>query len=144
MSNEVRRVYYFDFNGKTNIVKKTITTSFVSMTDGVHFGYDEASVFYGRSSLSGANPKTWENLKNGYYYSRDRNKIFYFNRLIKDADAETLEVVVTSCSLYTPIQLAKDKNNYSWNDNIISKEKFDEEVKDTMDFAKSFNEKIGR
>jgi len=138
------KVYYYDFDGKPNIVKKAMTNSFVSMNDGDHFGYDEASVFYGRSCLSGANPKTWKKLSDDYYYSRDRNKIFYFNHLIKDADAETFEVVVTPCPLGTPIQLAKDKNNYYWNANIISKEKFDEEVKDTMDFAKSFNEEYGR
>ena len=46
-------------------------------------------------------------LKDGYFYSKDKY-IYYFNRIIKEADAETFEVIVNK----NKEQYAKDKNHY--------------------------------
>ena len=108
-------VYYYDFNGKPNIVKKALTSSFQSLGDG-YFGFDEKSVFCKLSVIPKANPATWKKLREDYYYSKDQNRIYYFNRLIKEADAETFEVVVVPVATGKPFQYARDKNNGYNND----------------------------
>ena len=111
-------VYYYDFNGKPVVLKKAAPSSFRSLGDG-HFGQDENFVFYGHATIPKANPATWKKLREGYYYSRDGNRIYYFNRPIKDADAETFEVVMVPVATGHPLQLAKDKNTGYWNDNPL-------------------------
>jgi hypothetical protein len=118
-------VYHYDFSGKPNIVKNASPATFVSIGDCV-FGYDENNVYYKQNKLQGANPKTWKKLKNNYFYSKDK-KIYYFNRIIKAADLETFEVIESDVKLGKPLQYAKDRNNYYSNDNIITKEKFQED-----------------
>jgi Txe/YoeB family toxin of Txe-Axe toxin-antitoxin module len=88
--------------------------------------YDSKTVFYKTYKLNKANPKSWKKIKENYYYSNDKNIIYYFNRIIKDADAETFEIIEKIEELFEPPQLAKDKNNYYRNDSIITKEKFEE------------------
>jgi hypothetical protein len=111
-------VYYYDFDGKPVVVKKATPSSFRSLGDG-YFGYDEKFVFCGHATIPKANPATWGRLREGYYYSKDQGRIYYFNRLIKDADVETFEVVVVPVATGTPLQLAKDKNTGYWNDNPL-------------------------
>ncbi|GHU07199.1 hypothetical protein FACS1894151_01170 [Spirochaetia bacterium] len=113
-------VYYYDFNGKPNIVKNALPETFVSLNDGF-FGYDEKNVFCKINKLNKADPKTWKIIKSGYYYSKDKI-LYYFNRIIKDADPETFEVIEKIQKIGLPLQLAKDKNNYYLNDRIITKE----------------------
>jgi hypothetical protein len=114
-------VYYFDTQGKVKIIKNAISETFVSLDDGF-FGYDEKAVFCGHNKLNKANPQTWKLYKIGYFYSKDRH-IYYLNRILKDADVETFEIVETN-KTYIP-QYAKDKNNYYFTDLIITKEEFE-------------------
>jgi len=125
-------VYYYDFQGKTKIVKNAIAESFVSLNDS-YFGYDEKAVFCGAKTIPKANPATWKKLQENYFYSKDESRIYYFNRLIKEADAETFEVVVISNLTGTPLQYAKDKNHYYTNDEICSKEDFEKEINDDIE-----------
>ncbi|MEC5144342.1 DKNYY family protein [Chitinophaga sp. 180180018-2] len=121
-------VYYFDFQGKTKIVKKANPETFVSFNDS-YFGYDEKQVFCGFAVIPGADPATWIKLKKHYYYSKDKNKIFYFNRWIKEADSATFEIVDIPFNIGQPLQLARDKNRAYWNDREISFEELDRQVK---------------
>jgi hypothetical protein len=49
--------------------------------------------------LNKANPKTWRKLKDNYYYSKDKSIIYYLNRVITEADAETFELcaILANC-----------------------------------------------
>jgi hypothetical protein len=121
-------VYYYDYSGKPNIVKNASPKTFISLDDN-YFGYDENSVFCGRSKLQKSDPKTWKKFKDLYYYSKDKKIIYYFNRIIKEADAETFEVLEQNIERGLPKQLAKDKNNYYWNDSKKTKEEIDKMLK---------------
>jgi len=121
-------VYYYDFNGKPNVVKNASSETFVSLNDS-YFGHDENNVYCGIRKLQKADSKTWAKFKDLYHYSKDKKIIYYSNRIIKDADAETFEVIEQNVEWGLPLQLAKDKNHYYWNDNITSKEKIEELLK---------------
>jgi hypothetical protein len=120
-------VYYYGFEGKPKLLKNASSETFVSLNDGC-FGYDLKNVFYKTYKLNKADPKTWKKFKDRYYYSRDKNIIYYLNRIIKGADAETFEVAEKTIELFEPPQLARDKNNYYRNDSIIAKEEFEEDL----------------
>jgi hypothetical protein len=130
-AKDKNNVYYYDSDGKANIVKNACPKTFISLGDG-NFGYDEKSVFFGRSKLQKADPNTWKKYKDLYYYSIDKNIIYYTNRIIKGADAQTFEVLEQKVVLGLPAQLAKDKNNYYWNDSIEAKGKVEEKLKNVV------------
>jgi hypothetical protein len=138
---DANNVFYYDFQGKPKVVKKAISSSFESLNDG-YFGYDEKSVFCGKNILPKANPKSWKKLEDKYYYSKDQSTVYYFNSLIKDADAESFEVVIVSSVFETPTQYAKDKNHYYLNDSICSADEFEkytaEEITRNQDFENKF------
>ncbi|WP_433766093.1 DKNYY domain-containing protein [Flavobacterium ginsenosidimutans] len=142
-AKDANNVFYYDFQGKTKVLKKAISSSFKSLNDG-DFGYDENSVFYGKNILSKANPKTWKKLHDKYFYSIDQNRVYYFNRLIKDADAESFEIVFVSSIFETPTQYAKDKNHFYLNDTICSSEEFEKYVAETIARNKEAESKIKR
>jgi len=126
-AKDKNNVYYYDYQGKTKIVRKADATRFTSLNDS-YFGYDEKNVFCGAAVIPKADPATWKKLRDKYYYSRDGNKVYYFNRLIKEADAETFEVVAIPNISGSPPQYAKDKNHHYNNDLICPKEKFEIDV----------------
>lgn len=68
-------VYYYDFQGKSKIVRKANPTTFVSLDDG-YFGYDDKYVYCGFTTIPNADPETWKKLKENYYYSLYGNRIF--------------------------------------------------------------------
>jgi hypothetical protein len=121
-------VYYYDTVGIPKILKNVSPNTFTSLGDGC-FGYDENAVFYKFSKLKKANPKTWKLFKAGYFYSKDKY-IYYINRIIKKKKKKTFEVLEQNIELGLPFQYAKDKNNYYSNDDIITKEKYEEETED--------------
>lgn len=111
-AKDKNQVYYYDYQGKTKIVKKAGPPAFRSLQDG-YFGMDDQHVYCGAHILPKANPLTWRKLEEHYFYSRDDDRIYYFNRLIKGADAATFEVVKDDQPYGLPRQSAKDKNyNY--------------------------------
>lgn len=137
---DVNNVFYYDFQGKTKVIKKAISSSFKSLNDG-YFGYDEKLVFCGKNILPKANPKTWRKLADKYYYSQDQNRVYYFNRLIKEADAESFEIVIIPSIFETPTQYARDKNYFYFNDSICSSEEFEESLAKNIASNQEFDRK---
>lgn len=114
------RVYYYDFDGTPNWVRKATPASFQSFNDG-HFARDSQFVFCGTATLPGAKPDAWRRIDG--YYSKDDRRIYYFNRHIKAADYASFEVVAGAEDF---AQLARDKNNLYINDEIVTTEQFAE------------------
>ena len=108
-----KNVYYYNFDGKPHIVKTACPETFISLGDCL-FGYDEKCVFSNGLKLQKSDPTTWKKFKDLYHYSKDKKNIYYFNRIIKEADAETFEIIKKQEEMGLPLQLAKDKNNYYW------------------------------
>lgn len=113
-----KKVFYYDFDGITNWVRQANPETFVSLGDG-YFGKDDDFVFFGRAVIPKAKVQSWRKI--GGFYSKDDSRIFYMNRLIKIADFDSFEFTETQI-----VQLAKDRNHYYWNENVISKDKYDE------------------
>ena len=111
------RVYYYDFDGKPNWVRKASPDSFVSLNDA-HFGKDEHFVFCGAATLPRAKVEYWRKI--GGFYSKDDSRVYYFNRPIKEADFDSFEIVPSD-----RLQLAKDKHYYYSNDQIVDQTKFE-------------------
>jgi hypothetical protein len=117
-----QRVFYYDFDGKPNCVRKAITATFISLNDG-YFGKDQFCVFCGYAALPKVKVEHWKKI--GGYYSKDNSRVYYFNRLIAGADYDTFAVVPTGKDHY---QMARDKNSYYANDRIVSEFEFNEEL----------------
>jgi hypothetical protein len=109
------RVFYVE-QVTPSWVRKAKPESFVSLNDG-HFGKDDSFVFSGRFVLQGARVGQWKKI--GSYYSRDDNRVFYFNRPIIAADPLSFEVAPTK---FSPV--ARDKKNYYCCHDIVDKSEF--------------------
>jgi len=105
-----QRVYYYDFDGKPNWVRKASADSFVSLNDG-YFGKDANFAFIGRAMIPRANVESWE--KVGGYYSKDDKRVYYRNRTLRDADPDTF------IFLGPEEQLARDKRHLYRRDEIV-------------------------
>lgn len=112
------RVYYYDFSGKPKWVRKAAAASFVSLNDGI-FGKDAKYVFCGTSPIPKADVATWQPL--GSNYSADIQRVFYFNREIDVADRPSFCVVP-----HRIVKLAKDRHRYYCNDEVVTKDAFDD------------------
>lgn len=113
-----QRVYYYNYRGKPNWVRKASSASFVSLNDG-YFGKDDSFVFCGAVTLPKAKVEHWRKI--GGHYSKDDARVFYFNRQIRDADQESFEFVPTKRNY---VQLAKDKHRFYSNDDVIDEASF--------------------
>lgn len=111
------RVYYYDFDGKPNWVRKATANSFVSLNDAC-FGKDHQFVFCGAVTIPKAKVDHWKKI--GGHYSKDDQRIYYFNREIRDADYDSFEVIPTVLN----VQLAKDKGRFYQNDTRIDSDAF--------------------
>ena len=120
-SKDKHRVFYYDFDGKANWVRKADPRSFVSLNDG-HFGKDNQFAFSGPAVIPKAKVEHWRKI--GGFYSKDDARIYYFNREIKNADYDSFEFV-----LHDIVNLAKDKRNYYRNDSIISLAEFEKALR---------------
>jgi hypothetical protein len=114
-------VYYYDCQGKAKVVKGASPETFVSLNDG-YFGYDDKNVFCQIYKLNKADPASWKKFQSNCHYSKDKH-VYYLNRLIKEADVETFEVVKDK---YGSWLYAKDKNHHYRCECIITQEKFEE------------------
>lgn len=115
------RVYYYDFSGKPNWVRKASPATFVSLNDG-YYAKDDNFVFCGAATIPKAKVEHWGKI--GGHYSKDDARVYYFNRLMRDADVDTFEVVETSDIL----QLAKDKNHFYDAGREVSEAEFHEQI----------------
>ena len=116
------RVFYYDFDGKPNWVRKASPATFLSLNDG-YFGKDAEFVFCGTATLPKTNVAQWRRI--GGYYSRDDRRIYYFNREIREVDWASFEVVSTEKGW---VQLARDKEHFYNNDRRIEAAEFEELV----------------
>ena len=114
-------VYFYFVQSKLNVVRNALPETFNAINND--FGYDGKSVFWRSHKLKKADPKTWKILKNGYDYSKDKY-IYFGNRIIKKADAETFEVIEGVKKFGRLVNYAKDKYNYYLQDKIITKDIF--------------------
>lgn len=112
------RVYYYDYDGKPNWVRKATPATFHSLNDG-HFARDHQFIFYGTATLAGAKPDTWQKMEG--LYSKDQHRIYYANRHIEAADYATFEVVPSGPE---PGGFARDKNNCYFGDETVTAEDF--------------------
>jgi DKNYY family len=111
-------VYYIGVHGYMGWLSGVDPNSFVSCGDG-HFGFDAVYVYAGNKKLPKARPTSWTRI--GGLYSRDENRIYYLNRLIRDADPGSFWV--------TPEpdrhgQLARDRTRYYFNGTEIEPDEF--------------------
>jgi hypothetical protein len=116
------RVFYFNFDGKANWVRKASSASFISLNDG-HFGKDAQFVFCEAATLPKADVAHWQKI--GGSYSRDHARVYYFSRHMRDADLSTFEVVPTGRNW---MQLAKDKNHHYRNDGVVTEAEFNDDL----------------
>lgn len=113
-------VYYYDFNGRPVVVRKADTASFASLNDG-HFARDSEHVFCHGSVLPAARLDGWSRL--GGFYSTDGQRVYYYNRRIRDADAATFTV-----EPLRRVQLARDRSHFWRNDNEIDEAGFERQL----------------
>jgi hypothetical protein len=104
--------------------------SFISCGDG-HFGHDKVQVYCGNKKLPKAQPGTWA--KVGGLYSRDGDRVYYLNKLLNGADADSFWVAPQP-GPYS--QLARDKSCCYDRGNVIEASEFEAQlskypVKDT-------------
>jgi hypothetical protein len=116
---DAQRVYYYNFDGKTNWVRKANAMTFMSLDDG-HFGKDENFVFCGHASIPKAKVAHWRKI--GGDYSKDDSRVFYFNRIMGCADFESFRVI-PSQPTSVHFNFARDKDHFYWNDKIIDEDK---------------------
>ncbi|WP_309380099.1 DKNYY domain-containing protein [Cerasicoccus frondis] len=102
-------------SGKPCIVKRANRDTFVSI-DGA-YGRDHKNVFRERYALNGADAKTWHKLSK--HFSKDREKVFYLSRIIKEADPQSFMTLWPNNSFW-----AKDKLNFYYQDQISTKEAY--------------------
>jgi hypothetical protein len=118
---DTQRVYYYDFDGKPNWVRKATAKTFISLCDG-DFGKDENFVFCGHATIPKAKVTHWRKIGGNFSnYSKDDSRVFYFNRLVERADFESFRVI-PSRPARVPLNFARDKNHFYWNDKIIDED----------------------
>lgn len=111
---DAQRVFYYDFDGKPNWVRKATPASFRSHNDG-QFGQDANFAFCGIATIPKADVSNWRPL--GNWFSKDDRRVFFLNRPMPQADPVTFIVVPTG---RTWSHLAKDKNHYYDGEQIIT------------------------
>ncbi len=119
-------IYYHNYEGKPKIIKKADVTTFLSLNDG-YFGKDKNFIFGNGKIIKNANVTTWEKISKlpNSLYSKDNEKIFYgFWEIM--VDYETFEVEIPKFARCTRFQIAKDKNNFYRNGEIITHNEFEE------------------
>ena len=120
-----KQVYYEDYHGKIKILAKANPANFISMNDG-DFAKDDTYVFYGKTPLPKANPATWRKIS--HFYSKDDKRVYYQNKLIKEVDYNTFEVVLLTSPEGYKLPYGKDKNQYYNSGNPLSEEEALHEV----------------
>jgi hypothetical protein len=82
-------VYYVGLYGYMGWLPDVDPGSFISCGDG-HLGYDRAHVYCGNKKLPKARPESWAKI--GGMYSRDGDRVYCLNQLVKGADPDSFWV----------------------------------------------------
>ncbi|WP_311329460.1 DKNYY domain-containing protein, partial [Capnocytophaga gingivalis] len=128
-AKDSQQVYYEDYHGKIKILAKANPATFISMNDG-DFAKDDRSVYYGKSSLPKANPATWRKIS--HFYTKDDKRIYYQNKLLKEVDYDTFEVVLLTSPEGYKLPYGKDKNQYYNSGNPLSEDEALHEVNEPL------------
>ena len=120
MPKDSKQVYYEDYHGKIKILAKANPATFISMNDG-DFAKDDTYVFYGKTPLPKANPTTWQKIS--HFYSKDDKRVYYQNKLIKEVDYNTFEVVLLTSPEGYKLPYGKDKTNIITVETLLAKMK---------------------
>ena len=123
-AKDKKHIYYHNYEGKTKIIKDAVVESFTSYNDG-YFAKDQNHIYGNGRRVKNADVKTWGKISAllNSLYSRDNKKVFYAFWEIM-ADYETFELEISENAKYVTYQLAKDKDYFYKNGEIISKEEF--------------------
>lgn len=125
-ARDKNNIYYHSFEGKPKIVKNADLETFFSLKDG-YFGKDKSCVFGYGKQIKKAEVKSWvkmSNLKDSLY-SKDNSRIYYGFWEIPETDYKSFELVIPENAEEIKWQLAKDKNNYYRNGEIIPFDEFE-------------------
>ena len=109
-------VYFYNFDGKANVVKKAEPASFVSHGDG-SYAHDAQWVFWEHTRLPKADPGSWRRLEG--LYSRDSLRLYYCNREVKGADLPSFKTTLRGF-----LPLARDSGGFFRGDVAISEEEY--------------------
>ncbi len=123
------QVYYYNFDGKPNVVKRADPASFRSL-DGV-YGLDVSHVFCEIAVLPAASPQTWRRLDGDH--SIDADRVYYFHRRIVGADAATFRVIAAE-----GIRLAADAHAFYRNGVEVTREELDAVLAQEAELARKF------
>ena len=131
-AKDKNHVYYDNYEGKTKIIKNAHLETFKSLGD-TYFASDKNHIYGNGKVLKKANVNSWKKLTElpMSLYSKDDTRVFYGFWEI-DVDYETFEVLLPIKAKSIAYQLAKDKNNFYHNGEIISVEEF-AELKEKLD-----------
>ncbi|KAF2509103.1 DKNYY domain-containing protein [Flavobacterium foetidum] len=91
------------------------------------FSKDDKYVYFGGTRLPKANPATWKRLHESSYYSKDENRFYFTNNLIKEADIDIFELLPVSC-ITGMLRFAKDKNWGYMLGRVMSHEELEENL----------------
>jgi len=123
-AKDKNHIYYHNYEGKPKIIKDAVLESFTAYNDG-YFARDQNHIYGNGRRIKNADVKTWRKISAlpNSLYSKDHKKIFYAFWEIK-ADYETFELEIPENAKYITYQLARDKDNFYKNGELISEEEF--------------------
>ena len=111
------------------IIKGAEISSFRSLGD-TYFARDEKRIYAYGKQLSKAELTSWELL--GHWYSRDAKRVYYLNREIKGADRDSFTVCTPVDAAPFADHLARDKDHFYQNDEIIEETLWRERLHELM------------
>lgn len=124
-AKDKNNVYYHNYDGKPKIIKNADVNTFISLYDG-YFAKDKNHIYGNGKIIKNADVKSWDSISkiSNSYYSKDCKRIFYGFWEIK-ADYETSQLEIQENAKSVTYQLARDKDNFYRNGEIITKEEFE-------------------
>lgn len=124
-AKDKNNIYYHNYEGKPKTVKGFDLGTFISLNDG-YFAKDKNHIYGNGKVIKKANVNSWRKISEipNSLYSKDDVRFFYAFREI-DVDYETFELILPLNAKSVKHQLAKDKNNFYRNGEIIGAENFE-------------------
>lgn len=131
-ARDKNNIYYHNYEGKPKVIKRGDLNTFSSQNDG-YFGRDKNFIFGNGKIIKKADVNSWNKISDlpNSLYSKDDKRIFYGFWEIK-VDYETFELEIPKNAKFIHSQIARDKNNFYRNGEIISEAEFEEyKIKNT-------------
>lgn len=130
-AKDKNNIYYHNYEGKPKVIKKADLDTFESLNDG-YFAKDKNNIYGNGRIIKKANVSSWNKASNlNTLYSKDHRHLFYGFWEI-EAHFETFEVEVPQNAKCIQYQIARDKDNYYRNGEIITQAEYEKyKVKNT-------------